>query len=70
FRPESDGDLLVTFDASAEWSLLDHVRMQQELSDLLGRDVDLVSRRAVEGSPNMVRRRAILDSAETIYAAG
>lgn len=70
FRPESDVDLLVTFDASAEWSLLDHVRMQQELSDLLGREVDLVSRRAVEGSPNMVRRRAILDSAETIYAAG
>jgi predicted nucleotidyltransferase len=70
FRPESDVDLLVTFEPSAEWSLLDHVRMQQELSDLLGRDVDLVSRRAVEGSSNTVRSRAILDSAETIYAAG
>jgi predicted nucleotidyltransferase len=70
FRPDSDIDLLVTFDAGAEWSLFDHVRMQQELSALLGREVDLVSRRGVEASPNPVRRKAILDSASTLYATG
>jgi uncharacterized protein len=70
FRPESDIDLLVTFEAGAQWSLFDHVRMQQELSALLGREVDLVSRRAVEASPNPVRRKAILDSASPLYAAG
>jgi predicted nucleotidyltransferase len=70
FRPESDIDLLVTFRPDADWSLLDHVRMQQELETLLGREVDLVSRRAIERSENWIRRQAILGSAETLYAAG
>lgn len=69
FRPESDIDFLVTFRPDADWSLLDHVRMQQELEALLGREVDLVSRLAIERSKNWIRRQAILGSAETLYAA-
>ena len=69
FGPDSDVDLLVAFTDDADWSLLDHVRMQQELAGLLGRPVDLVSRRAIERSQNPIRRRAILDSARTLYAA-
>jgi hypothetical protein len=68
FGPESDVDLLVTFAPDAQWSLLDHARMEEELSGHLGRRVDLVSRRAVERSPNWIRRRAILESAELYYA--
>lgn len=68
FGPDSDVDVLVTFRPGAGWSLLDHVRMQDELSALLGRKVDLVSRRGVERSRNYLRRKAILDSAEVIYA--
>ena len=41
FHVGSDLDLLVTFDDDAAWSLLDHVRMEQELSTLFGREVDL-----------------------------
>jgi predicted nucleotidyltransferase len=70
FRPESDVDVLVSFEPSAEWSLLDHFQMQEELAALLGREVDLVSRRAVERSPNWIRRNAILGTAETVYVAG
>lgn len=40
FGPESDIDLLVTLESGAAWSLLDHVRMQIELSELLGHPVD------------------------------
>ena len=69
FRPESDVDVLVTFAADARWTLFDHVQMQDELRSILGRGVDLVSRRGIERSPNYIRRRAILDSAEVIYAA-
>jgi hypothetical protein len=69
FRPDSDVDMLVTFAVDAQWSLLDHVRMQDELSDLLKRDVDLVSRKGIEKSRNYVRRKAILESSEVIYAA-
>jgi uncharacterized protein len=70
FKPESDVDVLVTFGTDADWSLLDHVRIQKDLEALLGREVDLVSRRGIERSANWIRRQAILDTAETIYAAG
>ena len=69
FDPDSDLDILVTFAPGAEWSLLDHVRMEEELADILGRKVDLLSRRAVEHSHNWMRRREILDTAEVVYAA-
>lgn len=68
FGPESDFDLLVTYEPEAEWSLLDTVGIQQELAELLGRPVDLVSRRAIESSRNWIRRREILGSAQPIYA--
>jgi hypothetical protein len=69
FGPTSDVDVLVTFASDAHWSLLDHVEMQDELTALLGRKVDLVNRRGIERSRNPIRRKEILDSAEIIYAA-
>ena len=70
FMPDSDYDFLVRFAPEADWSLFDHVRMEIELKELLGREVDLVSRRAIEQSRNWIRRKAILESAEVIYVAG
>ena len=67
FRPDSDVDVLVTFAPDAEWSLFDDVDMEEELSVIFGRKVDLVSRRAVEQSDNWIRRKAILSTAESIY---
>jgi uncharacterized protein len=69
FRPDSDIDLLVTFQPDADWSLLDQSTMEDDLSALLGRKVDLVSRRAIERSQNWIRRRAILESAQRVHAA-
>jgi predicted nucleotidyltransferase len=69
FRPDSDVDVLVTFAPEADWGLFDHVAMEEELSALLGRKVDLVSRRAIERSSNWLRRKAILETAEPYYAA-
>jgi uncharacterized protein len=70
FKPASDVDFLVEFQADAAWSLLDHVEMEHELAQLLGRPVDLVKRRVVEQSDNAIRREAILGSAELFYVAG
>lgn len=67
FDAESDLDILVAFSPDADWSLLDHVQMEQELESLLGREVDLLSRRSVERSRNWLRRREILDTAEVVY---
>jgi predicted nucleotidyltransferase len=69
FSPDSDVDILVTFEPDANWGLLDQTTMESELAALLGRRVDLVSRRAIERSPNWIRRQAILESAETVHVA-
>ena len=69
FGPDSDIDLLVTFDPAARWSLFDFVHAEDELEALLSRKVDLVERRAIEKSPNWIRRKHILGTARVIYAA-
>ena len=69
FGPDSDLDVLVTFDEAADWGLLDLVRMERDLAELAGRDVDLVDRRSVARSRNWLRREAILRSAVPLYAA-
>jgi len=67
FGPASDIDVLVKFSPEAHWSLFDLVHMQEELKRLFGREVDLISRRGIEASPNYLRRQAILSTAEVIY---
>lgn len=69
FRPDSDVDVLVSFAPDARWDLFDLVDMQEELKGILGREVDLVERQAVEQSENYIRRRHILESAEPVYVA-
>jgi predicted nucleotidyltransferase len=69
FQPGSDVDVLVTFAPGVEWSLFDHIVMEEELSAMLGRKVDLVSRQAIERSSNWIRRKTMLETAEPFYAA-
>lgn len=69
FRANSDIDLLVTFVPGVQWSLLDHAAMELELRQMMGRDVALVTRNAVERSGNWLRRESILNSARVLYAA-
>src|SRR3990172_7897409 len=69
FRPDSDVDVLVSFAPEAKVSLFDMVHMQDELKQIFGRDVDLISKRGVENSRNYLRRKAILESAQVIHVA-
>lgn len=66
FRPDSDVDVLVSFDPAAPWSLLDIVTMTDQLRELFGRDVDLVEKEAIR---NPFRRHSILTTRRIIYAA-
>jgi len=68
FGPDSDVDILVEFDKDADWSLLDHVQMQQELQALLGHKVDLISKRALERSGNWLFRREVLSMAKVFFS--
>ena len=68
FRSDSDIDVLVSFEDDEKHTLFDLVHMQDELKEIFGREVDIVSRRGIESSRNYIRRDAILNSAEAIYA--
>lgn len=68
FGPESDVDVLVSFEPGAQPSLRDLLKMQEQLEGLFRHRVDLLTRRSVEANENYIRRKAILDSAEAIYA--
>jgi hypothetical protein len=69
FRPDSDIDVMVTFEDPTKWSLMDRAHMQRELAVLLKRPVDLVRRDGLEQGRNEGRRRHIVESARVIYAA-
>jgi hypothetical protein len=66
FRPDSDVDILVSFNADASVNLMDFVQMQDELKVLFNREVDLVEKEALS---NPFLRYSILSHKETIYAA-
>ncbi len=68
FRPDSDVDVLVSFSEDTHYTLLDLARMETELAEIFARKVDLVDLAAIEKSRNYIRRKSILNSAETIYA--
>ncbi len=68
FRPDSDIDVLVTFDPQFNRGLAETLQMRQELQTLFGRPVDLIVKAAIERSENWLRRQHILKSAQVIYA--
>lgn len=64
----SDIDLLVTFQpgVSLGW---DFFELQTEIEDILGCEVDLLTRRSVERDENAIRRRSILQFTREIYTS-
>ncbi len=66
FGPDSDVDVLVSFQAEATWSLWDLVDMRDQLRSLFGRDVDLIEKEALR---NPFRRHEILKTHRVVYAA-
>ena len=64
-QPESDIDLLVEFLPDANVDLVDYAGLMLDLSRLLGRKVDLVSKKGLKP----LIRTAVLEEARLIYAA-
>lgn len=68
FQPEtSDIDVLVSFAPDARKGLFEWLDMKEELEQLFKRNVDFVSKTAIEESHNWLRKRNILNSAQIIY---
>lgn len=64
-HPDSDVDMLVEFQPEARVDLVDHAGLMLDLEKLLGRRVDLVSKRALKP----LIRDSILEDARLVYAA-
>jgi uncharacterized protein len=69
FRPESDVDLLVSFAPEFRRGLVETLEIQSQLQQLLGREVDLIVKKALERSENIPRRDRIFSSAQVVYVA-
>lgn len=69
FGPDSDVDVLVTYEAGHTPKRLDDLlTAEEELKQIVGRDVDLVDKQTLIESRNYIRRGIIFDSAKRIYA--
>jgi predicted nucleotidyltransferase len=67
FTPQSDIDVLVSFDKNAKITFFDLDVIEQQLSKLFNRPVDVVTKRAIEQSHNWIRKKNILDNAQIVY---
>lgn len=65
FRPDSDVDVLVWFDPGQHVTLFDMVGMEEELSEIIGRQVDF---RTPEDLSRYFRDK-VVEQAEVQYAA-
>jgi hypothetical protein len=64
-RPDSDIDMLVSFLPDADIDLVDYAGLMLDLSHLLGRKVDLVSKNGLKP----LIRASVLEEARLWYAA-
>lgn len=69
FNLDSDIDILVSFDSNAKRGLTETIQMHDELEALFQRKVDLIVKDAIQRSDNWLRKKNILESAQTIYVA-
>ena len=67
FNPNSDIDVLVSFAEDAKITFFDLDDIEQKLSELFNRPVDVVTKRAIEQSHNWIRKKNILESYKIIY---
>jgi len=65
FRPDSDIDVLVSFEPDGGITFDNRVEMLDELAEIFGRQVDLVKKDAIR---NPFRRHDILTTKEVVYA--
>lgn len=68
FRHDSDVDVLVEFEPGKTPGFA-FITMQDELKEIIKRDVDLLTFKSIESSRNYIRREAILSSAREVYVA-
>jgi uncharacterized protein len=69
FNEKSDVDLLIEFEPKSGITLFNIVDLKEEFEKLFGRDVDIVSKKAIQRSRNYIKRKVILENLKVIYAS-
>ena len=69
FNDKSDIDLLIEFEPKSGITLFNIVDLKEEFEKLFGRDVDIVSKKAIQRSRNYLKRKAILENFKVIYVS-
>jgi prevent-host-death family protein len=68
FGDDSDVDVMIEMnDADAPQSFEESFAMTDELEEIFGREVDLLTKKAVTSSQNRHRKKSILESARLVY---
>jgi uncharacterized protein len=67
FNADSDIDVLVKFSEEAKITFFDLDVIEQQLTQLFHRPVDVVTKQAIEQSYNPIRRKNILNNSKVIY---
>ena len=70
FKAKSDIDILVSFADDAKITFFDLEVIEEQLSKLFNRPVDVVTKRAIEQSHNWIRKKNILENSRVIYEQG
>jgi predicted nucleotidyltransferase len=66
YKKDSDIDILVSFNKASEITLFDIMDLENEFSELIKREVDIVEKESLK---NPIRKNRILSTREIIYAA-
>lgn len=69
FGPDSDVDVLVTFEDPATIGIIEFDQLRRELEALFARRVDLLERAVVLQQRNPWFKHAVLSGARTVYRA-
>ena len=70
-RPDSDIDFLADFEDCSqvdEYDLFDDIHMREELSQIVGRDVDLMDKSVIESNSHRFIRAELEAAAEHVCA--
>lgn len=69
FSPDSDVDVLITFDASTDRTYFQLFELCEDLEQILHRRVDVLTRKSVEQHHNPWLKHSILSQATVCYRA-
>lgn len=66
FNSESDIDILLSFNDGVVVGFFELSDLKDELEKMLGRSVDIITKRGLDRSKNLIRKKSIINSSKLI----